>query len=86
MLIVVFMAVAGIELLAYQKASQQGYVGATTEAAGLATFLLGAVAGAGHLLLAAAGGVVVAVLLVAKPRLAPPRASASRPAPTPSCA
>jgi uncharacterized membrane protein (DUF4010 family) len=69
LLIVVFMAVAGIELLAYQKAAQQGYVGATTEAAGLATFLLGAVAGAGHLLLAGAGGVVVAVLLVAKPRL-----------------
>lgn len=69
LLIVVFMAVAGIELLAYQKAAQQGHVGATTEVAGLATFLLGTVAGAGHLLLAGAGGVVVAVLLVAKPRL-----------------
>ena len=69
LLIVVFMAVAGIELLAYQKAAAEGYVGATTEAAGLATFLLGAVAGAGYLLLAGAGGIVVAVLLVAKPRL-----------------
>jgi len=47
----------------------RGHVGATTEIAALATFLLGAVAGAGHLTIAGATGVGVAVLLAAKPRI-----------------
>jgi uncharacterized membrane protein (DUF4010 family) len=69
LLVAVFAAIAAIEMLAYRRAAEEGHVGATTEAAGLAAFLLGVLAGAGYLLLAGAGGVVVAVLLVAKPRL-----------------
>jgi uncharacterized membrane protein (DUF4010 family) len=46
-----------------------GDIGATTEIAALATFALGALAGAGQLVVAGAVGVAVAVLLVTKPRL-----------------
>lgn len=68
LLIISFVAVAAITLVAYVRSSSSA-VGATTEMAALATFLLGVLAGAGHLVVAAAAGVAVAVLLVAKPRL-----------------
>jgi len=67
-LIVSFLAVAAITVVAYVRNSATS-VGATTEMAALATFLLGVLAGLGHLVVAAAAGVAVAVLLVAKPRL-----------------
>jgi uncharacterized membrane protein (DUF4010 family) len=63
------LAVGGIALVSYQRAARRGQVGATTEVAALATFTLGALAGMGELVVAGAVGVVVAVLLVAKPRL-----------------
>lgn len=64
-----FLAVAAIAVVAYARSSRDGHVGATTEIAAITVFLLGAAAGAGELLLAGAAGVIVAVLLVAKPRL-----------------
>ncbi len=69
LLIVSFLAVAAVTVVSYLRGSAAGDVGATTEMAALATFLLGVVAGAGQLLVAGATGVAVAVLLVAKPRL-----------------
>jgi uncharacterized membrane protein (DUF4010 family) len=64
-----FVAVAAVALVSYIRSSAAGDIGATTEIAALATFLLGSVAGAGYLVVAGATGVAVAVLLVAKPRL-----------------
>ncbi len=64
-----FVAVAAVAVVSYLRGSEAGDMGATTEIAALATFLIGALAGAGELLLAGAAGVAVAVLLVAKPRL-----------------
>lgn len=64
-----FAAVAAITSIAYFRLSSGGYVGATTEVAAITTFLLGAMAGAGELVVAGAAGVAVALLLVAKPRL-----------------
>jgi uncharacterized membrane protein (DUF4010 family) len=55
--------------VAYYRSTASGDVGATTETAALVTFLLGVLVGFGQLLLAGATGIVVAVLLVAKPRL-----------------
>ncbi len=64
-----FLAVAAITVVSYLRTSVTGEVGATTEVAAIATFLLGALAGAGQLLVAGSAAVAVAVLLVAKPRL-----------------
>ncbi len=64
-----FLAVAAVALASYLRGSGAGDVGATTEIAALATFLLGVLAGSGQLVVAGAAGVGVAVLLVAKPRL-----------------
>ena len=64
-----FLAVAAITLVSYSRGSAAADIGATTEMAALATFLLGVLAGAGQLVVAGAAGVGVAVLLVAKPRL-----------------
>lgn len=64
-----FLAVAAIAGLSYFRAGTRGQVGATTEIAAILTFLLGALAGLGQLVVAAAAGVAVAVLLAAKPRL-----------------
>ncbi len=64
-----FLAVAAIAVLSYQRTSAAGDIGATTEVAAVTTFLLGALAGVGQLVVAAAAGVAVAVLLAAKPRL-----------------
>lgn len=64
-----FLMVSGVVLISYLRTSAAGNVGSTTEVAALATFLLGCLAGRGDLMLAAASGVVVAVLLAAKPRL-----------------
>ena len=69
MLVIGFVAVASVTLVSYVRVSAAGAVGATTEMAAIVTFLLGALAGSGEVLLAAAGGVGVALLLVAKPRL-----------------
>lgn len=63
------LTVAAVILVAYTRTSATGDVGATTEMAALATFLLGVLAGAGHLVVAGAAGVGVAVLLVAKPHI-----------------
>ncbi|MDT8410177.1 MAG: MgtC/SapB family protein [Wenzhouxiangellaceae bacterium] len=51
------------------KVDQRGDIGLTTEIALLATFLLTAMAGLGHLAVASAGGVVMAMLLRYKGRL-----------------
>jgi uncharacterized membrane protein (DUF4010 family) len=69
LLVTSFAAVGAIAVVAYLRSSAGGGAGATTEVAAVATFLLGALAGGGQLVLAAASGVAVAVLLVAKPRL-----------------
>ena len=63
------LAIAAIAVVSYVRSSATGDVGATTEVAAVATFLLGALAGAGQLVVAGASGVAVAVLLVAKPKL-----------------
>ena len=62
-------AIAAIAVVSYLRASANGDMGATTEVAAVATFLLGALAGAGELVVAGACGVAVAVLLVTKPKL-----------------
>ena len=64
-----FAAVAAIALVSYRQSLQSGDVGATTEIAALATFALGALSGAGQIIVAGAAGVAVAVLLATKPRL-----------------
>lgn len=69
LLVVSFFAVTGVALMSYFRASATGDVGATTEMAAVATFLLGVLAGAGHLVVAGATGVAIAVLLAAKPRI-----------------
>ena len=63
------LAIAAIAVVSYLRSSAGGDIGATTEVAAIATFLLGALAGAGQLVVAGACGVAVAVLLVAKPKL-----------------
>jgi len=63
------MAIAAITVASYVRSSASGDIGATTEVAAVATFLLGALAGAGQLVVAGAAGVAVAVLLVAKLKL-----------------
>ena len=69
LLAVAFLAVAAVTVISYHREVQEGRVGATTEVAAIGTFLLGALAGAGEIVLAAAAGVAVSVLLVAKPKL-----------------
>jgi uncharacterized membrane protein (DUF4010 family) len=69
LLLAAFAAVLAITIIAYIRATGQGRIGATTEVAAVATFLLGAAAGAGEMLIAGAVAVIVAVLLVAKPPL-----------------
>jgi uncharacterized membrane protein (DUF4010 family) len=64
-----FLTVAAVSLISYWRTTAQGHIGATTEVAGLATFLVGVLAGAGELLIAGAAGLAVAALLVAKPKL-----------------
>jgi uncharacterized membrane protein (DUF4010 family) len=63
------LAIAAIAVVSYVRSSADGDIGATTEVAAIATFLLGSLAGAGELVVAGACGVAVAVLLVAKPKL-----------------
>lgn len=69
LLITAFVAVAGVVVVSYLRSSADGSVGATTEVAAIATFLLGALAASGRFVLAGATGVAIAVLLAAKPRL-----------------
>ncbi len=68
-LVASFIAVAGVTIVAYARSSAAGSIGSTTEVAALVTFLLGAMAGAGQLLLAGGAAIAVAVLLAAKPSL-----------------
>lgn len=63
------LAVAAVVVVAYLRSSVSGDIGATTEIAAVGTFLLGALAGAGQLVVAAAAGVAMSVLLVAKLRM-----------------
>jgi len=69
LLVASFVAVGSVAVVSYVRSSAAGEVGATTEVAAIATFLLGALAGAGQLVAAGATGVAIAILLVAKPRL-----------------
>jgi uncharacterized membrane protein (DUF4010 family) len=69
LLAVSLLSVSAIAVVSYVRSSATGDIGATTEVAAIATFLLGALAGAGQLVVAGACGVAVAVLLVAKPKL-----------------
>ncbi len=69
LVVAAFLAVSAVAIIAYRAGVVEGHIGSTTEAAGIATFLLGVLAGAGQLLVAGAAGIVVATLLVAKPRL-----------------
>lgn len=69
LLAVSFVAVAALVAAAYLRASTSGQPGATTEFAAIVTFLLGALAGTGQMLLAGGTGIAVATLLVAKPGL-----------------
>jgi uncharacterized membrane protein (DUF4010 family) len=64
-----FLAVASIAAISYLRSSAAGEMGTTTEISAFATFILGALAGGGHLVVAAATGVIIAVLLAAKPRI-----------------
>lgn len=67
LLIASFLALVTVTVVSYIRTSTDGDVGATTEIAAFATFLLGALAGAGYLQVAGAAGIGVAILLVAKP-------------------
>ncbi len=69
LLVTGLLAVSAIALVSYRHGVVHGEVGATTEIAALATYVIGVLAGTGHLAVAASMGVSVAVLLVAKPRL-----------------
>ncbi len=69
LLIASFVAVATVTVVSYLRTSTDGDVGATTEIAAFATFLLGVLAGAGYMQIAGTGGIGVAILLVAKPRI-----------------
>jgi len=64
-----FLAVTALAVVAYWRTSSNERVGTTTESAALATYWVGAMAGAGALVLAAAVGITIAVLLAAKERL-----------------
>ena len=68
-LVMGLVAVSAIALVSYRQSAAKGEIGATTEIAALATYVIGATAGVGRLAIAAAMGVAIAVLLVAKPRL-----------------
>jgi hypothetical protein len=64
-----FLAVAALAVAAYWRTSSSERAGTTTEVAALVTYWIGAIAGAGALLLAAVIGITMAVLLAAKERL-----------------
>jgi uncharacterized membrane protein (DUF4010 family) len=69
LLVASFAAVAAVAVVAYIRSSAVGEIGATTQMAAVASFLLGALAGGGQFVMAGAAGVTIAVLLAAKPRL-----------------
>jgi len=64
-----FLAVTALAVTAYWRTSSREHAGVTTEGAALATYWVGAMAGAGALTLAGAVGITIAVLLAAKERL-----------------
>ena len=65
----VFAGFAALMIAAYRGEIRPGEVGATTTVAALVTFLLGALAVAGEMAIAASAAVVTALLLSAKPLL-----------------
>ena len=66
----IFVGLAILLGLVYRvKADERGDIGLTTEVAALATFLLAALSGLGHMAVASAGAVVMAVLLGYKGQL-----------------
>ena len=67
--IAAFAGIVGVTIVAYWRSSGEGHIGATTETAAIGTFLVGVLAGVGHLLAAGAAGLAIATLLVAKPNL-----------------
>src|SRR5262249_30927613 len=69
LLVTTSVGIGVVAIVSYVRCSASGKVGATTEIAALATFLLGALSGAGNLTIAGAAGVAVAVILAAKPPL-----------------
>lgn len=69
LVVAAFAGVAAVATVSYVRTTSRGEMGATTEMAAIATFLIGCLAGEGQLVLAGAAGVTVAVLLAAKPRL-----------------
>src|SRR2546425_7747454 len=68
LLVATFLAIAAVAVVSYVRTSAHGRIGATTEMAALATFLLGALAGAGQLVVAGAAGGGLALLLGGEPR------------------
>ena len=69
LLVTTSMGIGVVAVVSYIRSSGEGKIGATTEIAALATFLLGALAGFGELTVASSAGVAIAVLLAAKPPL-----------------
>ena len=69
LLVTTSMGIGVVAVVSYIRSSGEGKIGATTEIAALATFLLGALAGFGELTVAGSAGVAIAVLLAAKPPL-----------------
>jgi uncharacterized membrane protein (DUF4010 family) len=69
LLVTTSIGIGVVAIVSYVRSSGEGKIGATTEIAALATFLLGALAGVGQLAVAGAAGVGIAVLLAAKPPL-----------------
>jgi len=61
-----FLAVAALAVVSYWRTSGGERVGTTTESAALATYWVGAIAGTGALVLAAAIGITIAILLRAR--------------------
>lgn len=61
-----FVAMGAVMMISYRQQASSGHIGATTEVAAVATFMLGALSGAGGMLFAGAAGIVVAVLLASK--------------------
>lgn len=66
LLAIAFAATVAIMLMSYRREAEAGHIGATTEVSALATFMIGALAGAGGLVTAGASGIVVAILLASK--------------------
>src|SRR5439155_263119 len=80
LLVATFLAIAAVAVVSYVRTSAHGRIGATTEMAALATFLLGALAGAGQLVVAGAAGGLVSSTAIAISLAERSHAGAARPA------